>query len=68
MPIIHYPGFITKQKAANHYKVKLNTIRSWMRHHNSFDKEFAFIIIDGFVCIKDHLDKSIVLPTSSWLN
>ncbi len=55
MAIIHYPGYITKEQATKHYKVKLNTISTWIRNRKSaLDKQFSFVIVDGIVGIKDH--------------
>jgi len=55
MAIINYPGYITKEQAAKHYKVKLNTISTWIRNRKSaLDKQFSFVIVDGIVGIRDH--------------
>jgi hypothetical protein len=56
MAIIHYPGYITKEQAAARYKVNLDTIRKWMRDKSLRREGFSFIIIDGFVCVKNEHD------------
>lgn len=59
MAIIHYPGYITKEQAAQHYKVKLNTISTWMRNRKSaLDKQFSFVIVDGIAGIRNHSDNT----------
>ena len=49
MPIIHYPGYISREEAALRNKVQVRTINDQVRR-----KDIAHVRIDGFVYIKDN--------------
>jgi hypothetical protein len=49
MPIIHYPGYMTKEEAAARKKVQVRAINEQIRK-----KKWQTIKVDGFVFVKDH--------------
>ncbi|MES2619925.1 MAG: hypothetical protein V4615_03660 [Bacteroidota bacterium] len=53
MPIIPYPGYITKEEAALQHKIKTRTVTDWISRNLAASKGISFIKIDGFVFIAD---------------
>jgi len=49
MPIIHYPGYITRKEAALRQQVQVRTINDQVRRN-----AIEHVRIDGFVYIKDN--------------
>jgi hypothetical protein len=72
MPIIHYPGFITKEAAATRYQVQVRTINDWIRKVSPAPESFRYITINGFVYIKDHISNEppsvpVALSSLEWV-
>lgn len=72
MPIIHYPGYITKEQAAAHYKVQLRTINDWIQKRRPAPEGFFFIRLGDYTCIKDpsgsaHPPTGIAINTLEWV-
>ena len=53
MPIIQYPGYITKEEAALQYKIKERTITDWVNRKLTASKGLSCIKVDGFVFVRD---------------
>jgi hypothetical protein len=53
-------GYISKETAAQQYKVQVRTINDWIRKTSPAPDSFSFIRVDGFEFIKDRLAIPVV--------
>jgi hypothetical protein len=53
MPVIHYPGYVTKEEAAIQHGVKSRTITDWINRGLAASKGISYIKVDGYVFVKD---------------
>ena len=72
MPIIRYPGYLTREDGALQHKVKLRTMNDWLNRHLAAAKGVSFIKVDGHIFIKDKTSEAIPpaeiqLSTLEWV-
>lgn len=53
MPIINYPGYVSKEHYAKQRRVQVRAINNWITKRAKASGDFTFIKVDGYVVVKD---------------